>query len=97
MASYILLLQFTDSGARNVQDSPKRAAVACVMAKTIGVKIKEVLWTLGFYDIVLLAEAPNDETVTAFALRLSSLGNVRTQTLRTFSRKEFERILAKMP
>jgi uncharacterized protein with GYD domain len=45
---------------------------------------------------VVLLDAPNDETATAFALRTSSLGNVKTHTLRAFRREEMEGILAKI-
>jgi uncharacterized protein with GYD domain len=51
---------------------------------------------MGAYDVVLLLEAPNDETVSAFSLKLGSLGNVKSQTMRAFSRKEMESILAKV-
>ena len=51
---------------------------------------------MGAYDVVLLLDAPDDETMTAFALRLGSLGNVKTHTMRAFSRDEIESILAKI-
>jgi uncharacterized protein with GYD domain len=51
---------------------------------------------MGAYDVVLLLGAPDDETTTAFALRLGSLGNVKTQTMRAFRREETEGIPAKV-
>ena len=51
---------------------------------------------MGAYDVVLLLDAPDDKTMTAFALRLGSLGNVKTQTMRAFRREETEGILAKV-
>jgi len=96
MTNYISLLQFTEQGIRNIQDSPKRAAAATALAKKMGVKLTDIFWTLGPYDIVLVAEAPNDETMTAFSLSLASLGNVKTQTLRAFRSSEFDGILKKM-
>jgi uncharacterized protein with GYD domain len=50
---------------------------------------------LGPYDIVGILEAPDDETVTAFALKLSSGGNVRTTTMRAYTREEMSSIIAK--
>lgn len=97
MASYVSLLQFTDQGIRSVKDTTKRAEAAKAMAAKVGVKVTDVLWTLGPYDLVLLGEAPDDETMTAYALGLAALGNVKTQTLRAFRAKEFAAILAKMP
>ena len=96
MATYIALLQFTDQGIRSVKDTTKRAAAAAELAAKMGVKLKDTFWTLGQYDLVLVMEAPNDETVTALTLKLSALGNVKTQTLRAFRSDEMEAILRKL-
>lgn len=97
MATYVGLINFTDQGIRNVKESPKRAQAATAAAEKLGIKIKELYWTLGAYDIVLVGDAPNDEAITAWALGVGSLGNVRTQTLRAFSADEFAKIVAKIP
>src|SRR5207302_5972705 len=83
-------------GIRNVKDTIKRAAAATAEAEKMGVKVTDSFWTMGAYDVVLLLDAPNDETMTAFALKLGALGNVKTQTMRAFRRKEMEGILAKV-
>jgi uncharacterized protein with GYD domain len=93
MATYIALLQYTDQGIRNVKDTTKRAAAAAETAAKMGVKFTELFWTLGQYDLAILAEAPDDETFTAVMLKLGSLGNVKSQTLRAFRTKEMEAIL----
>src|SRR2546422_11757322 len=95
MASYIVLAQFTDQGIRNVKDTTKRAAAATEAAAKMGVKLTDLFWTLGHYDLVIVAEAPDDETITALMLKLASLGNVKTQTLRAFRSEEMEAILKK--
>ena len=97
MATYVLLLNFTDQGIRNVKDTTKRAEAFKSIADKAGGKVKEVYWTLGQYDGVLIIEAPDEATATALGLSLGSLGNVRTQTLRAFSAEEIGRVLAKMP
>src|SRR5207237_8556873 len=96
MAMYVSLLQFTEQGIRNVKDTVKRAAAATAEAEKMGAKVTDSFWTMGAYDVVLLLEAPNDETVSAFSLKLGALGNVMSQTMRAFSRKEMEGILAKV-
>ena len=96
MATYIALLQFTDQGVRSVKDSTKRAAAATEAASKMGVKLIDLFWTLGQYDLAFVAEAPDDETMTAFMLRLASLGNVKSQTLRAFRAKEMDAILKKI-
>ena len=96
MASYVSLLQFTDQGVHNVKDTTKRAEAAKALAAKMGVKITDVLWTFGKYDLILISGAPDDEMMTACTLSLAMLGNVKTQTLRAFRAGEFDGILAKM-
>jgi len=96
MATFVMLVSFTDQGVRNVKDTTKRADAFKDTAQKAGVTVKELYWTLGQYDAVAIGEAPDDETATAVALSISSLGNVRTQTLRAFSRDEMSAILNKM-
>jgi uncharacterized protein with GYD domain len=60
MPTYIMLLNFTDQGIRNIKDSPKRADAFKNTAKKAGATVKEVFWTLGQYDVVTIVEAPDD-------------------------------------
>jgi uncharacterized protein with GYD domain len=53
----------------------------------------EVHWTLGEYDIVAISEFPDDETATAFLLKVGSLGNIRTKTMRAFDANDVQRIV----
>ena len=96
MATYIVLTNFTDQGIRSVKDTTKRADAVKEMAKKFGVTAKEFFWTLGSYDVVAIFEAPDDASMTAFGLAIGSGGNIRTQTLRAFSREEMNGILAKL-
>jgi uncharacterized protein with GYD domain len=95
MATYLALLQYTDQGIHDVKDTIKRAAAAKEAAAKMGVKLNELFWMLGHYDLAILAEAPDDETMTALMLKLGSLGNVKSQTLRAFRSNEMEAILKK--
>lgn len=96
MATYIVLANFTDQGIRNVKDTAKRADVFKELAKSLGATVKDVYWTLGQYDVAAVVEAPDDVTVTALGLTLGKSGNVRTQTLRAFSRTDMDAILGKV-
>ncbi len=80
MATYVVLANFTDQGVRNAKDSPKRADAFKDMAKKYGATVKDIYWTQGQYDVVTIVDAPDDVTVTALALSVGALGNVRTQT-----------------
>lgn len=97
MASYVALVNFTDQGARQIRQTTDRAKALVSAGANLGVRIKEIYWTLGAFDAVFTAEAADDETMTAFAVSMASLGNIRTQTLRAFSAEEMGRILGKIP
>ena len=66
------------------------------MAKQLGVTVKDLYWTLGQYDIVLILEAQDDAAVAELGLSLGKLGNVRTQTMRAFGPAEVTKLLDKM-
>jgi uncharacterized protein with GYD domain len=96
MAMYVSLIQFTDQGIRNIKDTTKRSEAAMAEAEKMGMKIIEAFWTMGAYDVVVLLDAPDDETMTAFACKVSSMGSVKTHTMRAFRKDEMEKILAKI-
>ena len=96
MATYIVLSSFTDQGVRNAGDTTKRADAVRDLAKKFGVTAKQFYWTLGSYDVVVIADAPDDASMTALGLAIGALGNVRTQTMRAFSREEMDSVLAKL-
>jgi len=96
MITYVVLANFTDQGIRNAKDTIKRTEAFKDMAKKFGVTVREIFWTQGQYDIVVITEAPDDISGTALNLSLCALGNVRTQSLRAFSAAEMKAILAKV-
>lgn len=96
MATYIVLTSFTDQGIRNVKESTKRADGVRELAKKLGVTAKEFYWTLGAYDVVAIFDAPDEASITALGLAIGAAGNVRTQTMRAFSKEEMNGIVRKM-
>ena len=51
---------------------------------------------MGHYDMVVIVEGSDEAAMTAM-LKVGSLGNVRTETLRGFSLEEMRKIIGKMP
>lgn len=96
MATYIVLTHFTEQGIRNVKDTTKRADALGEMAKKAGGALKAAYWTIGRYDSVAIVDVPNDEAMVALGLSIGKAGNVRTETLRAFSKQEVDSILAKV-
>jgi uncharacterized protein with GYD domain len=97
MATFVLTLDWTDQGIRNIREAPKRSEAAKALAKKVGVEIKQVYLTTGAHDILLLAEAPLGDHITKFALAISSLGNVRTTTSRAWPEAEWTKLISELP
>ena len=97
MATYISLWNFTDQGIRAVKDTTKRAGIVKEMTQKAGVTMKDIYWTLGTFDGVVIFEAPDEETLAAVGLALGAMGNVRTQTMRALSLDEMNTVLGKLP
>jgi len=93
VATFISLVNFTDQGIRSIKESPERATAFKAMAERGGVAVKAIYYTVGNYDMVLIGEG-SDEAVTAALLKVGSLGNVRSQTLRGFSIEEMRKIIS---
>ena len=93
---YIILARFTDQGIRNVKDTTRRAEAAKKSeAEKLGCKFT-VYWTFGKYDGIGILDAPNDEAAMEFGLRVGSLGNTRTTTLKAFTEEEIARVVDKL-
>ncbi len=97
MTTFISLVNFTEQGIRNAKESPNRAAAFAASVEKLGVKVKDIYWTVGHYDVVAIIEGPDDETITSVLLSLGAQGNVRTQSLRAYSAEEMNGIISKMP
>lgn len=97
MALYTVLGQFTDQGIKTIKETTHRAEAVEALARKLGVTVKGIYWTLGEYDLVCQFDAPDDATFTAFGLAIAQQGNVRTQSLRTFTRDEMNGVLQKLP
>ncbi len=95
MATFISLMNWTDQGIRQFPDTMRRADAFDQQLQQFGGRLAECYWTVGTYDSVAIIEAPDIESATAALLGLGALGNVRTQTLRAFSREEMQGIIDK--
>jgi uncharacterized protein with GYD domain len=95
MATYVVLIDWTEKGVGNFKDSVDRYEAARGQFEGMGITFKDIYWTLGAHDLVGVMEAPDDETLAAALLALGSQGNVRTTTLRAFSTDEMRGVISK--
>lgn len=93
MPTFINLITFTEQGVRDYRETIQRARDYWASINQAGGRVRDQYWTLGEHDIVVIFEAPDDETAARLGLQVSSKGNVRTTTLRAFDADEMSRII----
>lgn len=97
MATYITLLRFTQQGIEDIKGSPARLDAAKQAFRAMGAELKEFYLVMGQYDAVVVAEAPDDDTVAKLALAIGAAGAIRTETLRAWPEDEYRKIIAALP
>ena len=96
MPMFVVLGKFTDQGAKNLANIRQGAQEIMERAQRLGIKNHGWFLTQGAYDIVVLAEAPDAETMLAQAAGVAGTGNTRTETLRAFTLDEVGQALQKL-
>lgn len=96
MPNYVILINWTDQGIKNVKDTIKRAKSFETAIEKPGGKSNGMYYTLGNHDFVAIVEAVNDEAMASVLLSTGSLGNVHTETLKAFSMSEAAGIIEKL-
>jgi len=97
MPNYVILMKLTEQGAKTVKEAPERIEAGIKTLEKMGGKVIGFYAVMGEYDYVAVGEAQSDEVAATFALRLGWLGNVRTTTLRAYTKEEFAAMVKKMP
>jgi uncharacterized protein with GYD domain len=97
MAGYIVLGKYTSKGLSDIKNQAENVENGRAVLKEMGIKFVGLWLTMGDYDWVGIYDAPDDQTMAAFALIAGKSGNYTTQTMRAFSEKEIPAILEKLP
>ena len=95
MPTYVTLITWTDQGVKNFRDTTKRAAEFASQVEAHGGKVRELLWTVGQYDLMTVVDWPDEESSVAALLMTAAAGSVRTNTLRAYSAQEVDGIIAR--
>jgi len=96
VTTYIMLLNWTDMGIKNVRESPKRLDLARKQLADMGGAFKEFYLTMGDHDMVAICEAPDDAVAARFALQIGMGGNVRSRTLKAFPESAYREVIASL-
>lgn len=97
MTRAVVLMKLTGQGIKDIKDAPQRIEQGIKSFEAMGGKVLGYYSVMGEYDYVAIVEAPSDEVAMTFLLALGSLGNVKTTTLKAFTREEFAQMVKKLP
>ena len=97
MPTYITLVRWTQKGLENVKEAPSRLDMAKEAYKAMGAELKEMYFVMGEYDMVVISEAPDDQTMAKILISIGSQGSSRGETLQAFTEDEYRKIIAALP
>jgi len=89
MATYVLLSNVTDEGAKTLKDKPGRILEVNKEIEKLGAKVVSQYATLGPYDFVSIVEAPSNTVIARVSAELSSRGSVKIMTLAAVPVEDF--------
>ena len=96
MAINIVLMKMTEQGIKDIKNAPQRIDAAAKAIEAMGGKMTGFYFTLGEYDYIAITEGLSDEAGATFLMKLGSQGNVRTTTLKAFTKQEFGEMVRKI-
>jgi uncharacterized protein with GYD domain len=89
MATYVMLSNLTDEGAKTLMQNPARLQEVNKEIEKLGAKVTAQYATLGTYDFVNIVEAPDNATIARVSAALGARGSVRLLTLPAIPVPEF--------
>ncbi len=93
MPLFVILGNFTQKRMETIKDLPESLKEGPSLIASFGVKIKQLAFTMGRYDLVAIVEAPDAEAVSKAFLSWSSKGLLRTETLKGFTAEEMIKLV----
>src|SRR2546421_4858133 len=97
MPTYVTLFRWTQLGIENIKTSPDRLDAARELFRQMGGELKSFHIVMGQYDAVIIAEAPDDETMARIMLAATAHGAIRSETMRAFTEEEYRKIVSSLP
>ncbi len=97
MPAYVILYKFTQQGLANAKRLPERIKQAKALTEQMGGRTIGVWLTMGEFDMIAIAEGPDDLSAAARLLMTGATGEFTTVTLKAFSEDELAQIVSKLP
>jgi uncharacterized protein with GYD domain len=97
MPTYLALMRWTKEGLEQIKESPSRLDAGKKAIEAAGGKVKSFYMLMGEYDMALVVETPDDETLARISLSLAASGSTRSETHRAFTEDEYRKIISSIP
>jgi len=89
MATYVLLSNLTDEGAKTIKSNPGRIKEVNKELEALGVKVVAQYALLGPYDFLNVVDAPDNATMMRVSAELASRGSVKMLTMAAIPMDDF--------
>jgi len=93
VSTYVLLLNYTEEGMRNIKYLPDHASAIRQAVEAGGGRMPLIYLVMGQYDLMAIIEAPSDEACASISLAVCSAGNLRSNTMKVFGEEDFDALV----
>jgi uncharacterized protein with GYD domain len=97
MPKFITLARYSKQGLEKIKESPNRLDAFKMLCESMGAKVDAFYLTTGRYDMIVIVDAPNTETIAKIALTTASKGALTTETLQAFPEQDYRKIIKELP
>ena len=95
MAVFITLWKYTRDGMVDIKHTPERYEAVKEIYKKNGGKLLEAYGLIGSYDVMTIAELPDEKALATAILQICSKGRVSAQTMTALQMNDFLEIIKK--
>jgi uncharacterized protein with GYD domain len=92
---YIVLGKWTDQGRKTLNEISKRIETARNLLKQYNANLT-LCYTMGEYDFIGIVDIPDEESMVKIILKLNSMQNFKTTTLRAWTDTEFMELIKEL-
>ena len=97
MNTYIMLMKWTEQGSADIAEAKRGREAGKKAAAAVGIKWKQSYLVMGHdFDVIVVVEAPDEETMARYTLLGQMSGAVETKTIRAFTESEADRLVGSL-
>jgi uncharacterized protein with GYD domain len=89
MQTYVILMKFTTKGAETLLESSRRYEKFDEGIRELGGRVVSAYGLLGDYDVLIIAEFPDEKAAMKTVIRAASRGTATSKTLTAIPLREF--------